>query len=157
MTKKSDREYLSSMINAVFAGEGSDACCVEEYESGRDFLVHFKKDKYDLVFLDIYMDVMNGIETAERIRRTDTQLRLVLVSTSNDFASESYAVRADYYLLKPYAKEDLVRAMARLQIPASDRNTAVTLPNGQEIPAQSIIYTSFSGHYVTIHRPQEIR
>lgn len=151
--QKSDREYLSSMINAVLADEGSDACCVEEYESGRDFLAHFKKDKYDLVFLDIYMDVMNGIETAERIRRTDTQLRLVLVSTSNDFASESYAVRADYYLLKPYAKEDLVRAMARLQISASDRNAAVTLPNGQEIPAQSIIYTSFSGHYVTIHRP----
>lgn len=154
--QKADREQLSAMLKTAFTVTGLFPCHIEEYESGQNFLAHFQKGKYDVVFLDIYMDGINGIETAAQIRKADTYTRLIFISVSNDFASESYAVSADYYLLKPYQKADLTRAIERLKLHSScDKENTVTLPNGQKIAAQSIIYTSYSGHYVTIHRAKE--
>lgn len=150
--QKTDREHLSKMVKNSLTDSGFSSCHIEEYENGQNFLTHFEKDKYDLVFLDIYMDGINGIETAVQIRKTDTHVRVIFISVSNDFASESYAVHADYYLLKPYRQADLMRVIERLQLRSPEQTETVTLPNGQEISTQSIIYTSFSGHYVTIHQ-----
>mgnify|MGYP000721319838 FL=1 len=47
------------------------------------------------------MGGMSGVETAKRIRALDKNVMLVFVTTSNEFASESYAVKANFYLLKP--------------------------------------------------------
>lgn len=153
--KKADREYLSEMIKNCFTDLQYASCHLREYENGVAFLADFKPGDYDLIFLDILMDGKNGIETASQIRRADTHTRLVFISVSNDFASESYAVHADYYLLKPYGKEEFLCAIKNTPLDSLGSQVAVTLPNGQKISAHSILYTSFSGHYVTIHREKE--
>lgn len=126
------------------------AAHITTFESGETFLQDFEKGKYDLIFLDIYMTGADGIEIARRIRKTDQTVKLVFVTVSNDFASESYAVSASYYLCKPFHKEDLSQMMVRLHLDELEKQKKIMLPNGQPLPLKSIICSSFSGHYVTI-------
>ena len=54
-----------------------------------------------LFFLDIYMNGINGMETARKIRLWDTSCHIIFVTTLSDFAVDSYEVKATYYLIKP--------------------------------------------------------
>ncbi|MCL2233004.1 MAG: LytTR family DNA-binding domain-containing protein [Treponema sp.] len=80
-------------------------CCY--FDRGADALSHIKTGaKADLCFLDIIMPEMTGIELARQIRKMETAegakaREIVFLTTSNDFASESFEVKAFSYLLKP--------------------------------------------------------
>ena len=56
---------------------------------------------FDIILLDIVMPLLSGIETAAEIRRTDRSVRIVFLSSSAEFALDSYSVKAANYLLKP--------------------------------------------------------
>lgn len=101
----SEREKLSSAIIAPFSKVGLNVGNIDEYTSGEELLRQFSAGRYDLIFLDIYMGGMSGVETAKRIRALDKNVMLVFVTTSNEFASESYAVKANFYLLKPVGRK----------------------------------------------------
>ena len=58
-------------------------------------------ERIDLVFLDILMPLLNGLDTARELRARDTAVRIVFLTSSPEFALESYDVRAQGYLLKP--------------------------------------------------------
>lgn len=152
---KTDRDYLFDMIKSGFEDSGFPIHQITGFESGEEFLSSFEPDTYDLIFLDIYMKEINGIETAKQIRSLDAETRLVFISVSNDFASESYAVHADYYLRKPYGKKEFAQLLTRLNLLSLEKRRLFTLPNGLSILLRSILYTSFSGHYVTIYRVSE--
>lgn len=150
--EKADREYLCDMINNCLLENCFPVSHITNtYESGEKFLQTFEKGKFDLIFLDIYMDGVNGIETAMKIRETDNSVKLVFVTTSNEFASESYAVAASYYLHKPFCEADIMQMFIRLNLNKHEDLQIFTLPNGKMLSPKSIIYSSFSGHYVTIH------
>ena len=106
-----DREILFRELDSVLREKGYRVDSIDLFESGEQFLNSFEQGKYDLLFFDIYMDGMNGIQAAAEVRRTDRSVRMVFVTTSNDFAAESYSLRADYYLLKPFVHDDIVKAL----------------------------------------------
>lgn len=102
-----DREHLSADI-CRWAGEQSLplAAPPDLFESGEEFLDKFSAGKYDVVFLDIYMDGINGMDTARKIRETDTVCRLIFTTTTSEFAVDSYDVDSSWYLVKPYSYEN---------------------------------------------------
>lgn len=59
------------------------------------------KGELDLVFLDIEMQGMNGMETARRLREADRGLQLVFVTGYSEYVYDGYSVGALGYLLKP--------------------------------------------------------
>ena len=69
--------------------------------SAEEFFEDYQPGKFQILFLDIYMDGMTGMEAARRIRRQSDNCILVFVTTSSDFAVESYDVGASYYLSFP--------------------------------------------------------
>lgn len=81
------------------------------FENGETFLEQFQKDRYDIIFLDIFMEGMNGMDTARRIRECDDACRLVFTTTSAEYAVDSYEVDSSYYLVKPYSYEKLSLAL----------------------------------------------
>ena len=83
------------------------------FQRGRVFGARFTAGKYDLIFLDIYMDGITGMETAKRIRRADHGCRIIFITTSPEFAVESYDVSASFYLLKPIEKNGVFAALDR--------------------------------------------
>ena len=88
-----------------YAGE------ISAFESGEELLASFSCGLYDVVFLDIYMDGINGIETAKRIRDIDLGCVIVFITTSPDHSLESYSVRGAAYVVKPIRKEDMQKAL----------------------------------------------
>lgn len=73
-----------------------------------------KEIHYDVIFLDILMPGINGIQCAKDIRTYDNYAKIIFLTCSADFAVESYVVRAYHYLLKPVKKENLFVVLNQL-------------------------------------------
>ena len=70
---------------------------------------------YDVIFLDIFMPGINGIQCARDIRSFDNFVKIIFLTSSTEFAVESYSVRAYQYLLKPVQKENLFLILKLLE------------------------------------------
>jgi len=68
-------------------------------------------DRFDIIFLDVYMGQTNGLDIARAIRRIDTSCGIIFATNSKDHAIEGYEVRALVYLLKPISLPTLTKAM----------------------------------------------
>ena len=94
-------EALSRLVLAEVSNSGYPASKIEAFDSGEAFLAKWQPGAYDIMILDIFMDGLSGVDVARKIREADDTVRLVFCTTSNEFASESYEVNAQYYLHKP--------------------------------------------------------
>lgn len=83
------------------------------FAQGEALLQDYAVGKYDLIFMDIYMDGMTGIETVTAIRRIDEAVPIAFVTTSTDHTLESYRLEALKYIEKP-VKEKAVRELLQL-------------------------------------------
>ena len=101
-----DRRALVSMLQQYCAGRHVQAE-IQPFADGRALLDAFAPGKYQILFLDIYMPALTGMEAAKAIREKDTGCQLVFTTTSEDHALESYGVYAAGYLLKPYTQGQL--------------------------------------------------
>ncbi|MDL2237292.1 LytTR family DNA-binding domain-containing protein [Christensenellaceae bacterium OttesenSCG-928-K19] len=97
-------EYLSEQS---FEGE------IAVFETGELFLAAFHSGEYQIAFLDIYLDEMDGMELARKLRMQDEELVIIFLTKSEAHAIESYAVRATHYLPKPAIYSQLCEAMDR--------------------------------------------
>lgn len=88
---------------------------VETFSDGDSLIAAHAGKPFDILFLDVVMPLLNGIETAREIRQTDRSVKIVFLTSSAEFAVESYTVKADNYLLKPVSPEALYRCLDELQ------------------------------------------
>ena len=90
---------LTTMIDKELHGTVYSSCTKQLFSTGETFLSVWKPGMYDIVFLDIFMDQLTGVDVARQIRKTDASVKIIFCTTSNEFASESYCVDASFYLL----------------------------------------------------------
>ena len=90
---------------------------VYEFSSGINAASWLKKHpgEIDLLFLDVEMDGLNGMETAEKIRAFDKDLTLVFVTGYADYVFDGYRARALDYLLKPVSEQKLRELIHRVR------------------------------------------
>ena len=68
------------------------------FQSPLELLAAFEKGlRFDIIFLDIMMPGQNGMEAAKEIRVFDTAVRIIFLTSSAEFAVESYTVGAYFY------------------------------------------------------------
>ena len=63
--------------------------------------------RFDVVFLDVLMPGENGMDAAAEIRKYDHNVKIIFLTSSAEFAVQSYTVGAYYYLLKPICREKI--------------------------------------------------
>lgn len=74
---------------------------IDEFESGKDFIsLGINLAKYDIVFLDVNMDELDGMETAQKIRKVSNDVFIVFVTAFITCAPQGYSVGAIRYILK---------------------------------------------------------
>lgn len=122
-----DRAELCTLLTRTPGCRRATDLAITQYESGEQLLFSAEDDvnQFDLVFLDIYMAGINGMETARRLRALGSKVQLVFLTSSPDFALEGYDVAAAGYLLKPLQPERLTALVDRLFSPAEKPKLAV--------------------------------
>lgn len=82
------------------------------FQSPLELLAAIEKGfSFDILFLDILMPGENGIETAKEIRQYDNNMKIIFLTSSPEFAVQSYTVGAYFYQLKPVWEESFFRLM----------------------------------------------
>lgn len=85
---------------------------VVSFESGEALLEQARtQNGFDFYLLDILMPWLNGIQTGRRLRELGDGGEIIYLTSSNDFAADSYDVGAFFYLLKPVEEEKLFRVL----------------------------------------------
>ena len=117
-----------------------------EFSSGEGILSWMEKHEGELalVFLDIEMQTMNGMETARKLREADSSLQLVFVTGYTDYVYDGYAVGALGYLLKPPKEPQLddilIRALSALYRSANEVYVCRSGDSFYRIPRTKILY-----------------
>lgn len=137
------RSYLEELLG--------DLAEITYFSSGESFLEAWQTGAFDLIILDIFMDGINGMEAAVRVRETDPDVKIAFCTTSNEFASESYEVNACYYLRKPFGIEQVKAMIDRLNLTDLEKRRTVRLPDGTNVILRGIIYADCAAHCITLH------
>lgn len=148
---QSERNLIISFLSEYFDINGMVAQ-IDEYSSGESFL-NSNVSLYDLVFMDIFMDGINGMETAKRLVESENRTKIVFCSTSTEFAAESYDVSALHYLVKPLEKEKFFKVLERFFSTYTSLKT-ITVKVGrieEEIFINDILYAESDNHKCIIH------
>ena len=73
----------------------------ELFEDGDALILAHSQNPFDIILLDIVMPMLNGIDAAKELREKDKNVKIVFLTSSAEFALDSYTVKASNYLLKP--------------------------------------------------------
>ena len=87
---------------------------VHTYTNAVDLLDGLKKTDYDILILDIIMPGFTGMQAAHEIRKFNEEIKIIFLTSSKEFAIESYSVGAYYYLLKPVLREKLFSVLDKV-------------------------------------------
>ena len=148
-----ERNLLHTRLNYKLKQRSIQAD-VLEYESGEAFLADAEQHPYTLVFLDIYMDGMSGMEAAKALRKLDTDCLLIFTTTSTDHALEGFQVRAMHYLVKPYTEQDLTALIDEIlsRIPQPDNYLTVKVSGSDiQLPFKEMLYAEHFSHMIHVH------
>lgn len=86
--------------------------CHAAYNSPFDLLADIERgSQFDVIFLDVLMPGENGIDAAAEIRKYNSNVKIIFLTSSAEFAVQSYTVGAYFYQLKPIWKESFFRLM----------------------------------------------
>lgn len=83
-----------------YAGEKGHSIAVSVFSDAYFFLMNYKSD-YDVIFFDIEMPGMNGMEAAKKVREQDAGVIIVFVTNLAQYAVAGYEVAAFDFILKP--------------------------------------------------------
>ncbi len=148
-----DRERLRSFIEQYQKDTGTEVK-TELFSGGVEFLERFRAD-YDIIFLDIEMPGMDGLETAREIRRTDGSAAILFITNMAQYAIRGYEVNAVDFMVKPVNYYNFADKLKRaIDFSARRKRRYLLLKNGEEIvriPAAELFYAEKEGNNLIYH------
>ena len=109
-----DMEVLHQMNELLdrYRVERNEDITYAAFQSPFELLTEIEKGiRPDILFLDVVMPWQNGMDVAKEIRQYDTNMKIIFLTSSPEFAVESYSVGAYFYQLKPIWEESFFRLM----------------------------------------------
>lgn len=138
---------------ADYIGRILPAASVSLFADGESLLD--SGETFALIFLDVDMKGMNGIETAEKLRRKDKKVKIVYVTAYQEFARPAFSVHAFGYLLKPVTEADIAEqireAEAYREPEEAVHRVRLETENGwEELDVKEIYYFEYSCRKIRI-------
>lgn len=153
-----DRRWLRETLTDYLQQHGLSGV-VTPFESGTQFVAALETMQFDIVFLDIYLGDMSGLEAAACLRRHDRDCKLVFTTTSEEFLRQGYGYNACHYLIKPIDESAFAQAMENCRL---ERQVAVpfwnVVSNGLalRLDTTQIQYIDFSRPNTCIHMTDRV-
>ncbi|MGN0345875.1 MAG: LytR/AlgR family response regulator transcription factor, partial [Lachnospiraceae bacterium] len=104
--EKTIRGHISALIE-----EQQPGSCIEAYATGEELLASGKR--FDIVFLDIQMEGMNGIEAARSLRERQGDTVLIFITGIKEYVFDALDLYAFQYLLKPIDEDKFAEVLER--------------------------------------------
>jgi DNA-binding LytR/AlgR family response regulator len=131
-----DDEHLSRVLMKKLLRE-EQVEVVAEAESGFEALRQCEEFKPDLLFCDIRMPDLNGLETAAALTQIESPPLLIFVTGYSEHAAEAFEKAAFDYVLKPVRADRLHLTIERSRASLSARQTQVVLPPLKRLPIRT--------------------
>lgn len=129
-------------------------CFLRQFNSGEELLQ--SEEDFDIVFLDIMMDGLDGMKTAKRIRKKASCRLLVFISASREYVFDAYDVEAFWYLVKPVERAKLKQVLKKALLKTEAASPDFILVNKgrqkQKIFLRDILYFEIMGRLIDIHK-----
>jgi DNA-binding NarL/FixJ family response regulator len=108
-----DHDVVRDGIKAIVDRKGDDIKIIGGASNGREVLEMARNNPADVYVLDIAMPILNGIETAERLREMDRKCKIIILSMYDDrtFVEKALRYGIKGYLLKETASEEIIHAI----------------------------------------------
>ncbi len=151
-----DRRHLSELLNS-YCNDRHLVCEIFCYESAEAFLKAYHSRYFSAIFLDNLMDGLNGIETAQKLRRRGDTIPIVFTTTEESYALDGYTVQAMDYLIKPVGIERLTSTLDRL-VSMDSRERYIDISENRlprRLRLDNILYVRSLGHYLEIYLQKE--
>lgn len=126
-----DISNASSLIKHLerFSKENDITIDYTHFHNGMDFLTPYSPS-FDVIFLDIEMPMINGIEVAKKIRKCDSDVIIIFITYMAQYAIDGYSVQALDYILKPVKYYPFSMKMKQVtQILASKQTDCLIISN----------------------------
>ena len=140
----------AALVNTYLRARPGVSGRIAMFQSGADLLERVQSvSGFDLYVLDILMPAMSGIDAGRRLRALGEGGEIVYLTSSNDFAADSYDIRAFFYLLKPVEQEKLFlvldKAVEKLNRRQSSSVVVTTADGPRRILLERIRYVERVG------------
>lgn len=150
-----DRSLLSGYIKD-YCAENHIIVSIQGFDNGSIFIDNFLTHYYDIIFLDICINKMQGLSIAEKIRERDKECIIIFstASTQKKHFLKGYKVSALDYMIKPYDYKIFKETMERCDAIAAEKSHFIKIKSGRHyviIPIHDIIFTDYSNHYIYLH------
>lgn len=150
------REHLAELVK-----DQEPDSHIDLYATGGELLAAALH--YDIIFLDIQMEGINGIETARRLRERGSDSILIFITALKEYVFEAFDVAAFHYLLKPVCKEKFLEVFDRaVWESAKGKKTqkkplfVKTRERRVKIEREHILYIESRARKAAIHTDKEI-
>lgn len=161
-----DDEELGRAVVANYLQDFPTIEIVAQCANGFEGLKAIEQHQPDLVFLDIQMPKLTGIEMIELL---DKRPEIIFTTAYDNFAIRAFEENAVDYLLKPFSKERFAKAVQKSisktkvdgskknELPAAEILERIAIKQGSKIhiiPVDTIDYIESNGDYVLIYTPE---
>ncbi len=126
-----ERNALRAIIN-----KGIDSILeIQDAVNGREAIVKFRSFNPDIIFLDIKMPGINGIEAARVIRETDPEVSIVFLTAFNqfDYAHEAIQIGVDDLIIKPSSENRVLEVITKLITKIDNRKSDLDQKENNEL------------------------
>ena len=133
-------------------------CIIRQFRSGKELLQ--ASESFDILFLDILMSDLNGMQTAQMFRKKAFDRILIFISSSREYVFEAYDVEAFQYLLKPVDDRKLKTVLQKAVLKTESRSQEFIIVNRErqkkKLFLDDIYYFEIKGRMIDVHGTEGI-
>ena len=150
-----DEPFIRQQIHGFIKKQNPESD-ISDFATGEELLASGRD--FDIIFLDIQMDGMGGIEAARNLRRQNEDAVLVFITGIKEYVFEAFDVSAFHYLLKPFEERKFLEVSGRAveevrkRRRQKERHIFIRTKNrGYTLRLNRILYIESRGKKVEIH------
>ena len=148
-----EQEILSATLK-VYSQDHKTPLEILTFSDGKSFYDTYASGDFDLIFMDIFLKGINGIDIVRKIRQTDSKVLIVFLTTSADHIFEAAPFHFFDYILKPFECEQIFHVLneAKQILPENEPELSFEYRSFDiHFPLSKVQYIYSNNHEVIIH------